>query len=863
MNLNRLGHKIEMVLLIPTFLSIMFIEASGAQVSQRLQYTPELNSQWSKGTSIQSISNNGEWIAFSEFFSENEQCLWVMASNGSKKFKLPDSDYLNFSLNNEWFAGITKRNKLLLVNLKNFQEKRYSNILSYSFSSDGTYLAMIQQTGAQDKELLLLNLNNEGIEHFSNLETFRWHPIKNQLFKVIKKPENTQLIQHDAINLHNEKLLIESSGSIENLDISASGNSLIFQSTQEGIINLYHYNLVEDNLKVLSEKTILENYPGYTLSTRKCYITDNDSKVLFYIKKTDPQYKELDANVQTWKSKDPWIEPRMQIYLENEANYLLSAWFPVTGKVSPIETEKLPSSALDKDHEFALVYDQLKYEPLYKFYSNVDLFWKNIQTGDTTLVSKDQYMNNNFVVISPNGQHISYFKNNDWWLYTSFNGRTLNLTSDLEENFENTENNSPWGNPGWLKNSEKMIFYDEFDIWLMSSDGKSKKRITKGRETNKTYRILKNQALDFKNSLEINPIFPTQVYSLANGIALTVFDNETYKSGIAIWKDNQEVKPLFWVEGKMDQTFIDASPGKIFYRQQRFDHPITINSFDLKKKKSHLIYQTNKELLQYDLGTSEFIDYTLSDGTRLRGCLIYPANYNPQKKYPMIVKIYERESRNINKFEPPSDFMDVGFNLMNFILNDYFVLLPDISYAIGNPGISAFNSVTAAVTEVLKKEKIDKRRIGLIGHSFGGYETAFIVTQTDLFATAVAGAPVTDFVNYYHDVNWEWNLTQMWRIENQQFRMGDSFYRMKENYYANSPLTNVERITTPLLLWTGKMDTNINWNQSVNMFLALKRLGKEAELLLYEDEAHTLLKKENQIHLTSTIYQWMETYLKE
>nr|WP_277875379.1 prolyl oligopeptidase family serine peptidase [Aequorivita sp. KMM 9714] len=519
------------------------------------------------------------------------------------------------------------------------------------------------------------------------------------------------------------------------------------------------------------------------------------------------------------------------------------------------------------NHDFAVVYDQLQYEPLYKYFPNVDLYLKNLKTGELRLICENQYTGGNYVTISPTGKYITYFKGTDWWVYNVKTDENVNITKESHQIFYNSEHQLPgdafpYGNPGWLQNEEYLALYDQFDIWLMSPDGKIKKRITRGREENIRYRINRDDGRKPFNFLTINHNFSSSTFASDNGILLELFDYKSYKTGFAYWNENSEIQPLLLENGKIDQVHIDQDSRVLVYRHQRFDQPISIHSYDLKKKTKRIIHQTNKELMDYDLGTSEFIEYGLEDGTSLRGSLIYPANYDSNKKYPLIVEIYEKESRDINNFEPPSNLSYDGFNLLKFTLNDYFVLYPDIFYTIGEPGVSALKSVSAAVEKVLETGLVDKKRIGLIGHSFGGYETAFIITQTDLFAVAVAGAPITDVVNYYHQVHWDSKYEQMWRLENQQFRFGNSFYKMKDAFFRNSPLQHVEKIETPLLLWTGNTDTNVNWSQSVQMFLALKRLKKKAKLILYDKEGHAINKAENQTHLSETIFQWMENHLK-
>ena len=167
-----------------------------------------------------------------------------------------------------------------------------------------------------------------------------------------------------------------------------------------------------------------------------------------------------------------------------------------------------------------------------------------------------------------------------------------------------------------------------------------------------------------------------------------------------------------------------------------------------------------------------------------------------------------------------------------------------------------------AVETVLKKGIVKEDRIGLIGHSFGGYEVSFIITQTNLFKTAVAGAAVTDLVNLYLKMNWQWNRSQAWRFESQQMRMGSTPFENYRGYKNNSPIANASSINTPLLSWSGKDDNNVDWNQSIYLHMALRRLQKKNKLLLFRNEGHTILTKESQAILSNEIKKWFDEYLK-
>lgn len=863
-NKNTMLRKALILIIYLTLCANMFLVA---QTPPKLQYTANLDSLWSQDTYIHKVSNDGKWTVFSEKFSDDKKLTWMMSTQGKTKFKIPNSEYLEFAANNKWFACINNKNELIRIDLNNLKEERYRDISFYSFSYDGNYIAMLRETIAQEKELIIINLETKKTQQIANVSKFEWRPKQNLLFAALNKEDGTQLIRYDTKTGKSKNIFNQPLDALEHLEISSSGNSLLFVSQQKNYNQLNYYDIVQDSLYIISDTIIQKTFLGQHISNRKSDLAADGKKVIFYTQITQGEIKKA-HDVQVWYSDDPWIEPRMEEYRDQETNYQLTVWFPHSGQISAIETKDLPTATMDVNNDIALVYNQAQYEPLYKLYPNADIFVKNLTTGNNTLACENQYTEGEFLTISPSGKNIAYFKDSHWWIYNIARKESTNVTKDMPFSFANMEKQVPgdifpYGNPGWLSEEEYLILYDQFDVWLLSPDGNIKKRITKGREEKIRYRINEDHTSIQYNPLTVNQKFSCFGFNLNNCMVLELFDINTYKTGLALWNENSKIKPLLWSEGKIDQVRMSGNGQMLVYREQRFNKPISIHSFDIAKKKKNLLYQTNEKLLDYDLGKGEIIEYVLDDGTKLKGSLLYPSNYSPSKKYPLIVKIYERESYRINNFNPPSTLALNGFNVLKFITNGYFVFYPDNSYNIGEPGISALRSVTRGVEKVLESKKIDDKKMGLIGHSFGGYETAFIVTQTDMFSAAVAGAPVTDLVSYYHDVAWDYKLVQMSRMENQQLRLGDSFYNMKDAYYRNSPLAHVEKVTTPLLLWTGKRDTNVNWSQSVYMYMALKRLGKKAQLLLYEDEEHILFKSQNQNHLSRSIFNWMETYVKK
>lgn len=247
----------------------------------------------------------------------------------------------------------------------------------------------------------------------------------------------------------------------------------------------------------------------------------------------------------------------------------------------------------------------------------------------------------------------------------------------------------------------------------------------------------------------------------------------------------------------------------------------------------------------------------------MHGLLHYPDDYTEGKQYPMIVHLYELFSNQYQNYSNPGIYNGDGFNYRNFTAKGYFVLEPDILIQEGNPGISATNCVVTAVNKVLDKGIINKDAIGVIGHSFGAYEAAFIISQTNLFSAAVVGAGVFDIVSSYHTIGQDYGRSKLYLYENQQWQIGKSFYEDREGYYNNSPMYHGANIKTPSLIWTGKNDYHVDWHQSEQMYLALRRLKVEVEMLIYENESHSLIQPKNQIDLSEKIQNWFDKYLKK
>ncbi len=838
-----------------------------SQSDSKKVYCIGLDSLWSQNIYTEKLSQDGMWYTYTEVFNSESRFLKLGHISDAYSATFKNCRMHQFSNNNHWFAAINDSEELVVVDLVNHNQATYPHIMMhmFSFSESGNYLAAYQQVDDKPAGILLIDLRTRTVKSLSGVDSFTWHPTKEQLLIVKNQDSKQQVMIYDVLTDEATTVTQNSDSEYHFLTWGALG-SAVFMELREGSHILYFMNTQGEIIK-LQDLDVATLQAGSVISHQKPYVSEDGQKILFYRQPLQDQHKGVTAPVETWHTDDPWVYPRMQYYHDTELEFALTGWYPETGALVAIETAQTPTAALTINHDYALVYNQLENEPQYEYFPSSDLYVKHVKTGVTQLVIENQYTEAEFISISPGGNYVAYFKTNDWWVYDIKQAKTVNLTGDISADFQNFErelpgSQYPYGSPGWTEDDAHIIIYDQHDIWMMTPDGADKTRITGGQEAGMRFRIAKNTSrLHHANSV-IGPGFASVALDLKTGVLLEVFDLGDYKTGYAFWGRNQEIATLLLEDQKVSQALVSKNPSTLIYCKEFFNRPRGLYRLDLKTLKETLIYQSNAALQEYDLGTFELIDYTGTSGKPLKGALVYPANFNPDKTYPMIVHIYENESKKVLGFKPPSDFTLNGFNLLKYITNGYFVFYPDFEYIQGDPGVSALQSVTTAVNTVLERGHVDAKRMGLIGHSFGGYETAFIVTQTNLFAAAVAGAAVTDLKSYYHDVSWDNKQNQMWRMENQQWRMGKSFYQAKNAYYRNSPLHQIEGIETPLLLWTGKLDTNVNWSQSVYLFMGLKRLGKKGKLLLFDNEFHFISHKMNQRLLTQDIYEWMELHLK-
>ncbi len=806
------------------------------------------------------LSENGNWVSYRFSYEHDVDTTFVVHTKTGKKFVFPKLKIGQF-IGEKSFAFINKEG-LTLFDLNHGATTVYANVSRYDYTADGQYLVTMENTST-----LLVRKNDTVIERIENITFYEWNNEKTQLVYATSSDGVGTVGFLNFKNTFGKRVIMKPSAqTFEVLKWQNNGKSIAFYGVDKGNEALYYYDFGRSQLFALNSldavfPSQMKIAPDQTIALK----VSRDGKKVFFgittiVAKDTTGYS---SGVEVWHAKDQHIYRERKLGASVAYPHYLAAWFPREGFVQQITTEKQDWVALNGTQDYALVADVHQYKPKYKLYADMDYYLMDVRSGDKELLLKQQSGYDSQLDFSPDGRYISYYKNSNWWVYDIVKKSHTNLTQGLNVSWDNWVDDAGtelrvWGQTDWTNDGKYILCYDYHDIWAISLDGKIRKRLTSGEAKGIRFRFdaSAGSKVEEFNYSETG----TFTFDLSKEVVLKTYNLHSGAYGFYTLKSGQALQPLI-EDDAMVTKFTKSKSGVAFiYVKQRFDLSPTLVFNDNGTPKE--IVQSNAHQKKYHWGKSDMIYYSDSKGTPLKGVLYYPAAYDSSKKYPMVVFIYETFSKYRHEYVSPSLHNGIGFNIANLTTDGYAVLIPDISFEKGNSGMSAVDCVTAATQKVIEMGVADGKRVGLTGQSFGGYETNFIITQTDMFATAISGSAVSDIVQHYFTINTNDNEIDGWRYENQQYRMGFSFYDNQEAYYRNSPLLNASRISTPLLTWAGKIDENVLPRQAETFYAALRRLQKEHVMLVYDTEGHVFHDPKNQEDLLRKMNEWFGHYLK-
>ncbi len=488
----------------------------------------------------------------------------------------------------------------------------------------------------------------------------------------------------------------------------------------------------------------------------------------------DTDVEDESPEVDVWHSRDRRIIPMQRVQKSrDEARSLLAAWHLDESRFVPLGTDLMEQVDLleGQAHAVAQHTDPYTFETMFGR-SWMDLHLIEATTGERTPVVENI---RHFHGGSATGRYLLYFQDDHFWTYDVEGGTRTNITESLAASFGNAEFDYPteqrpsYGVAGWSTKDDWVLIHDKYDVWRVSPDGSGGDNLTNGTADDVRHRYVDLEEAGRRRVPGMPPPRETTTIDLERPMYFSLYGQWTKRHGYGrVSGDGAPVTRLVWLEKNVGRLIKASDADRYAYLTQGFDDSADYFVGGSELADATQVSETNPFQNDFAWGRSELVDYANPAGQHLQGALFYPAQYEPGQQYPMIVYVYELRSQVLHTYATPSERSP--YNTSVFTNAGYFVLQPDIVYRDRDPGVSATECVEAAVETVLESGMIDRARVGLVGHSWGGYEASFIPTQTNLFAAAVAGAPLTNFFSMFGTIHWNQGMPESSHFETGQAR---------------------------------------------------------------------------------------------
>ena len=574
------------------------------------------------------------------------------------------------------------------------------------------------------------------------------------------------------------------------------------------------------------------------------------------------------ARVQVWHWKDMRQFHQQEVNAAQDRQRTLPVSWRVGGaSIATLSDDYYAALQLAEQRTAALLSDQTPYaKEVLSGRAYHDVYRVDVATGKREPIVSHTVL---AATISPSGRYVLYGQKGQWWSYDAQTAKRANLTERARGTFTDLDDDHPTperamsGFAGWAPGETAAFVYDQYDLWKVALDGSGAERLTRGREDTTVYRHV---ALDADRAAGAGGRGgfggAPPVIDVGKPVVLSATGERSKKSGYARLAGGK-VESLVLRDKSVSALRKARDADRYLFLEQSYaESPNYFVAASDALASATAVSHTNAFQADYAWGRQVLMDYRNKRGDKLQMMLTYPANYQPGKKYPMVVYYYEKLSQGFHQYVPPSD--RAVYNTQVFSQEGYFVLRPDIVFQKRNPGLSGLDCVTSAVKEaVARVSDIDAKKVGAMGHSWGGYQTAFYAVHApETFAAAIAGAPLTDLVSFYGYTSGNSGLAEAQHFETGQERMDVSLWEDRQAYIRNSTVFALDSLRIPLLLEEGDSDGNVNPFQSQEVYNFGRRLGKEVVYLVYEGENHNVARAESQRDYQARQLDWFAHYLK-
>lgn len=723
--------------------------------------------------------------------------------------------------------------KLVVKSLKTNTEQTFGYVTDYEFTKNGRYLAF--STTGNDSTM------KPGV--------YVWDTEKAALQK-----------------------LAEGKGKYKKLTFDENGQQLAFVAdldtnakSQIRYHKLFYWKAGNTAALKVADET---NQPGpkdWLVSGDANLLFAKDGSKLFFGTAPKPVVQDTTllpeeiVSVEVWNWQDKRLQTQQKVTLEQDKkkSYMAVVNLPDMKMVQlgSIEISDI-QTANEGRADYVLGETNLPYSNQHWDWNpKIDAYLISTKDGSKKVIRKFIEGNSQ---LSPEGKYVYWFSNPDtsWFAYSVSSGDIKRLTFDkkfADEDDDHPDFPNPYGIAGWTKGDEEVWIYDKFDIWAINpAVGKgSSRKLTDGRSIKKEFRYVR---LDIEDR-NIDVTKPLILRSFDHASRASGYHQLAISSGqvTKLYEGDFNVSPFITKAKNTDDV--------VFTRSTFREYP-NLLATNLSFQNPRKISDANPQQAQYLWGTAEVVNYKSGDGTPLQGLLYKPDNFDPKKKYPLLVYFYEKNSENLHNFVAPAPNGSAYTNYSYATSNGYLVFVPDIIYKIGYPGRSAYECIIPGTLSIIDKGFVDSTKVGIVGHSWGGYQAAYLITQTNLFTCAVPGAPVVNMTSAYGGVRWSTGLVRQAQYEKTQTRIGGSLWEKPVQFLENSPLFFLDKVQTPTLILHNDADGSVPWYQGIEFFMGLKRLNKPVWMLNYNGEDHSNRQRKNQKDFTVRMWQYLDHFMK-
>ncbi len=904
--------------------TLLFLLSAFTVVSaQKKPLDHSVYDSWKSINSTQ-LTSDGQYLLYEVNPQEGDGRLIIRRLSDGKELIVPRGYKAQVAKNNQTacikikapFSKIRKaRNKnakkdkmpkdsLALIDLRQMSIQKYELIKSYKSGTDNNNVIAYIQSKAPNKNkkkaekekldgdvLVVVNTLTGKKTLVKNVDSYAINADATQLAVLVNPNKKNKKLKSSAtlydLPSMSSTLLSQGKKYYGNANFSLDGKQLVFlASTDTTSTGNKHCSLFyTKNLQ--TEEIIPQDYTknlpaNWSLNENsKPEFSQNGQRILlgiapFWAPKDTTIIEAETAQVDIWNYQDFQIQPQQKVNRESALKKVYEAVINLSNphEIIPLTTKMWDriSTTDEGNGEWALSQDRTRYyiQSQWDDDNYTDIALVNMNTGERRNVATKV---NTRAQASPDGKYLLWYNMNDsaYYTYNIATQQTVNITRPTGVNFHDEEDDhpnqpSPYDpRPLWTQGDKDVLISDRYDIWKFNPDGKGAENLTQGKGRAQCLQLRHKQ---YDSHPSTTSTFWQEKEAIGNEATLymTAFDENNKRNGFAtVNVANSQTFLINALDTFGYSNIYKAEQADVIaYQKGNFSIANNLYVSDGKFQQEQYLSDINPQQKQYSWGKAQLVHWNAYDGTPLDGLLYVPEDAAPTKKYPMMIYFYEKRSETLYNYIDPRPSRST-VNIPFYVSRGYVVFVPDIVYKVGHPGESAYNCIVSGARAMCQQfQFVDSTKMAIQGQSWGGYQTAYLVTRTNLFCAAGAGAPVSNMTSAYGGIRWGSGVCRQMQYEHGQSRIGSTLWDKGglDLYLENSPLFKADKVTTPLLIMHNDNDGAVPWYQGIEYFMALRRLGKKVWMLEYNKEEHNLVERRNCKDLSIRLQQFFDFYMK-